>query len=82
MSPIHKDDDEVAKTNNSFVKRAFGKTTDVTVITPDDEIEDIRQKKYHWWLSLSEWISQTLCPPDRDWTVTSVQVSHDQKLSV
>jgi cation transporter family protein len=73
LSPIHKDDDEVTKSNN-FVKRAFSKTADVTVITPDDEIEDIRQKKYHWWLSLSEWISQTLCPPDRDWTVTSVQV--------
>ena len=58
-------------------KKAAPKPDTVTVV-PTAEEEDIdipTRKKEYWWLSLPRQIAQSLCPPDREWSLTSVQVS-------
>ena len=83
LSPIHKDEDEASKPvlskALSLIKKAPPKPQDsVTVIPTVEEEEDIdipTRKREYWWISLPRQIAQSLCPPDREWSLTSVQVS-------
>lgn len=81
LSPIHKDDDEASKPvlanqNSSLTNKENQKPQDsVTVMPSDDDIDVPRKKNSHWWLSLPQQLAQAICPPDREWSLTSVQVS-------
>lgn len=80
LSPIHKnDDDEASKpVLTPITNKENQKPQDsVTIMPTDDDVDDLpKKKKSHWWFSLPRQLAQTICPPDREWSLTSVQVSN------
>lgn len=77
LSPIHKnDDDDVAKAALSpQISIKKDKAQESVTVMPDDDIDIKTQKKTCWWLTLPRQIAQSICPPDKEWSLTSVQVS-------
>jgi hypothetical protein len=61
---------------------AIEKTPIVTTEIEEDEVEFQSSRRFSWksmWRGMIKRVSKAWCPADREWTLTSIQVTIDFK---